>query len=200
MAEPAVQPHVSYADYLDMEEKSATKHEWLDGVVYDMSGGTLDHSRIAVNLSGIIRAQLAGKRCAVFNSDLKIRVLATGLGTYPDVSVICGRAEPDPESRGLAVTNPTVLVEVLSDSTEAYDRGEKFAHYRRIPSLREYVLVSQSSPFIEVFRKNEAGQWVLVAEARAGETVTLESIGCSLPVDATYENPLAEPEIGTSAR
>lgn len=91
------------------------------------------------------------------------------------------------------MTNPTVLVEVLSDSTEAYDRGEKFAHYRRIPSLREYVLVGQAKPLIEVFRKNEASQWVLVAEAGAGEQAALESIGCVLKVDEVYTDPLAEP-------
>jgi len=195
MGEPPAKPYVSYAEYLELEAKSGAKHEWLDGTVYDMAGASPDHARITVNLAGIIRAQLAGKRCAAFSADLKIRVLATGLGTYPDLSVICGQLERDSESRGQAATNPTVLVEVLSDSTEAYDRGEKFAHYRRIPSLREYVLVSQSSPLIEVFRKNDAGLWVLVAEAGVGETATLESIGCALSVDAVYEDPLAEPAI-----
>ena len=117
---------------------------------------------------------------------------ATRMSTYPDVSVVCGRLERDPDS-ATAVTNPTVLVEVLSDSTEAYDRGEKFAHYRRIPSLREYVLVAQDPPLIEVFRKNEAGQWVLVAEAGPGQQAVLESIGCALGVDEAYADPLAEP-------
>jgi Uma2 family endonuclease len=119
-------------------------------------------------------------------------VLATNLGTYADISVVCGQLERDPDSH-TAVTNPTVLVEVLSDSTEAYHRGEKFAHYRRIPSLREYVIVGQSKPLIEVHRKNEAGLWVLVAEAGAGEQATLESIGCVLNVDEVYLDPLAEP-------
>lgn len=191
MGEPAVQPHVSYADYLELEAKSATKHEWLDGVVYDMAGGTLEHAGLAAAVIRRLGNQLEGKPCRVFTADLKIRVLATGLCTYPDVSVICGRPQMDPESSGNVVTNPTVLVEVLSDSTEAYDRGEKFAHYRRIPSLREYVLVGQKTPLIEVFRKNEAGLWVLVAEAGAGEAAALESVGCTLAVDDVYADPLA---------
>lgn len=192
MGDPAPKPRVSYAEYIALEEKSPAKHEWLDGVIYDMAGGTPDHAGLALTVGRLLGNQLEGKRCRVFSSDLKIRVLATNLGTYADISVVCGQLERDPDSH-TAVTNPTVLVEVLSDSTEAYDRGEKFAHYRRIPSLREYVIVGQSKPLIEVHRKNEAGLWVLVAEAGAGEQATLESIGCVLNVDEVYLDPLAEP-------
>ena len=192
MGDPAPKPRVSYAEYIALEEKSPAKHEWLDGVIYDMAGGTPDHAGLALTVGRLLGNQLEGKRCRVFSSDLKIRVLATNLGTYADISVVCGQLERDPDSH-TAVTNPTVLVEVLSDSTEAYDRGEKFAHYRRIPSLREYVIVGQSKPLIEVHRKNEAGLWVLVAEAGAGEQATLESIGCVLSVDEVYLDPLAEP-------
>lgn len=192
MGDPAPKPRVSYAEYIELEEKSPARHEWLDGVIYDMAGGTPDHAGLALTVGRLLGNQLEGKRCRVFSSDLKIRVLATNLGTYADISVVCGQLERDPDSN-TAVTNPTVLVEVLSDSTEAYDRGEKFAHYRRIPSLREYVLVGQSKPLIEVHRKNEAGLWVLVAEAGAGEQAALESIGCALSVDEVYLDPLAEP-------
>ena len=200
MGEPAPEPYVSYAEYVAREEKSSTKHEWLNGVIRDMSGGTSEHAfggtpehaGLTTTVSRLLGNQVEGKRCRVFSSDLKVRVLATNLGTYPDVSVVCGRLERDPDSN-TAVTNPTVLVEVLSDSTEAYDRGEKFAHYRRIPSLREYVLVGQTKRLIEVYRKNEAGLWVLVAEAGAGEQAALESIGCVLNVDEVYVDPLAEP-------
>lgn len=192
MGDPAPKPRVSYAEYIALEEKSPAKHEWLDGVIYDMAGGTPDHAGLALTVGRLLGNQLEGKRCRVFSSDLKIRVLATNLGTYADISVVCGQLERDPDSH-TAVTNPTVLVEVLPDSTEAYDRGEKFAHYRRIPSLREYVIVGQSKPLIEVHCKNEAGLWVLVAEAGAGEQATLESIGCVLNVDEVYLDPLAEP-------
>ncbi len=193
MGQPVPKVYVPYAEYLEAEAKSPTRHEWLDGEIYDVAGGTLDHAGLAAAVIAALGRQLAGRRCRVFTSDLLVRVLATGLGTYPDISVVCGRAEHDPESNGMAVTNPTVLIEVLSDTTEAYDRGEKFAHYRRIPSLREYALVGQNTPKIEVFRKNEAGLWVLVAEAGAGESATLESIGCTLQVDEVYADPLAEP-------
>jgi Uma2 family endonuclease len=132
--------------------------------------------------------QLQGKACSVYTSDLKVRVLATGLATYPDVSVVCGGLETDPEDEN-AATNPKVLVEVPSDSTEAYDRGEKFAHYRRIPSLREYVLISQHEPHIEVFRKNAAGKWELSEEGHAGDSVPLTSIECDLVVDQIYAGP-----------
>jgi Uma2 family endonuclease len=118
-----------------------------------------------------------------------IRVLATNLATYPDLSVVCGRIERDPEDANVVI-NPIVLIEVLSDSTEAYDRGEKFAHYRRIPSLREYVLVSQHQPRIEVFRRNDDGSWTLY-EAATSERAKLASIGCELSVDEVYANALA---------
>lgn len=191
MGEPAPKPYVSFEEYEAMEEKSLEKHEWLDGVVYDMAGGSPEHSALAMRIGHFLIGQLQGRRCRVQGSDTQIRVPETGLTTYPDVSVVCGRLERDPTSK-TAVTNPTVIIEILSDSTEAYDRGEKFAHYRRIPSLREYVLVGQKKPMIEVFRKNEGGQWVLVAEAGPGQRATLESIECTLAVDEVYADPLAE--------
>ena len=190
MGHPALQPYISYAEYLASEETSATKHEWLDGAIFDMAGGTIEHAALAASVIGLLSAQLAGKRCRIFSSDLRVRVLETGLSTYPDVSVVCGHIERDQVSPSTAILNPTVIVEVLSDATEAYDRGEKFAHYRRIPSLKEYALIGQNAPMIEVFRKNDAGFWVLVAEARKGESATLESIGCSLAVDHVYADPL----------
>ena len=191
MGEPTTKPYTPHAEYLGLEEESPTKHEWLDGVIYDMSGGTPDHAGLAAAVLISLGNQLRGKRCRVYTADLKVRVLATGLSTYADVTVVCGGLELDPDDKN-AATNPVIVVEVLSDSTEAYDRGEKFGHYRRIPSLAEYVLVSQRSPRIEVFRKNEAGKWVLAEEASAGETAPLLSIGCALSVDEVYLDPLRE--------
>lgn len=190
MGHPALQPYISYAEYLASEETSATKHEWLDGAIFDMAGGTIEHAALAASVIGLLSAELAGKRCRIFSSDLRVRVLETGLSTYPDVSVVCGHIERDQVSPSTAILNPTVIVEVLSDATEAYDRGEKFAHYRRIPSLREYVLVSQHEPHIEVFRKNTAGKWELSEEGRAGDTVPLASIECVLSVDEIFADPL----------
>ena len=116
--------------------------------------------------------------------------METDLATYPDASVVCGRLETAPDDPNAAV-NPTLLVEVLSESTEAYDRGAKAAHYRSIPSLKEYVLVAQDEPRIEVYRRNERGGWELY-EARSGARLLLESVGVELDVDAVYENPLEQ--------
>lgn len=189
MAGDAAKSYVSYADYVALERESTTKHEWLDGVIYDMSGGTPSHARLAASVIGKLDRQLGGKRCCPFSADLKIRVLATGLATYPDVSVVCGSLQTDPDDAH-AVTNPSVIVEVLSDSSEAYDRGQKFAHCRRIPSLMEYVLVSQNERRIEVFRRQSDGNWEF-SEALEGQTAHLKSIECTLSVDEIYADPLS---------
>jgi Uma2 family endonuclease len=188
MNEPARKLSATYPEYLAQELASDTKHEFLDGEIFAMAGGTPEHARLSSRVVGALLAQLRGRPCEAFSSDLRLRVLATGLATYPDVSVVCGRFEQDPEDANTLI-NPVVLVEVLSDSSEAYDRGEKFAHYRRIPSLREYVLVSQRRPRIEVFRRNEDGNWTLF-EADASGSVQLVSIGCELSVDEVYSNAL----------
>ena len=192
----ALKPYVSYSEYLALEEKSPTKHEWLDGVVFDMeahgmAGGTPNHAALAAAVTFLLGLQLRGKPCRVFSSDLKVRILATGLATYPDLTVVCSKLETDPQDANAAI-NPTLLVEVLSDSSEAYDRGEKFAHYRRLPSLREYVLVSHLTPRIEVWRRNDANRWELAQEAGAGERAELASIACELTVDEVYADPLAQ--------
>ena len=187
MNEPARKLTFTFAEYLAQERAGDTKHELINGGIYNMAGGTGEHARLASTMTIALGALLRGKPCAVFSSDLLVRVLATGMVTYPDLSVICGRFEHDPEDKNVA-TNPIILVEVLSDGTESKDRGEKFAHYRRIPSLMEYVLVSQHEPRIEVFRRTEQG-WIL-SEATAGESVKLLSIDGELSVDAVYANAL----------
>jgi Uma2 family endonuclease len=151
-----------------------------------------NHAALAAAVIFLLGLQLRGKPCRVFSSDLKVRILATGLATYPDLTVVCSKLETDPEDAN-AATNPTLLVEVLSNSSEAYDRGEKFAHYRRLPSLREYVLISHLTPRIEVWRRNDANRWELAQEACAGERAELESIACELAVDEVYADPLAQP-------
>ncbi len=188
MNEPARKLTFTFAEYLAQERAGDTKHELINGEIHDMAGGTGEHARLAMNVGGELRALLRGRPCAVFSSDLLVRVLSTGMATYPDVTVICGRFESDPEDKNVAV-NPVILVEVLSDSTELKDRGEKFAHYRRIPSLMEYVLVSQNEPRIEVFRRTEEG-WIL-SEAMAGESLKLHSVQVEIFVDAVYANSLS---------
>jgi Uma2 family endonuclease len=180
---------LTYSEYLALEARTGEKYEWLDGVVHARAGGTPTHAKLAAAMIGELGAALVGKPCDIFSSDLKIRVLATGLATYPDAAVVCSKRELDPEDPN-AVVNPALLVEVLSDATEAYDRGEKFAHYRRIPSLREYVLVSQRERRIEVYRRNERGAFELF-EAGAGEELGIVTTGGKLSVDAVYRDPLA---------
>jgi Uma2 family endonuclease len=182
-------PRTPYAEYLAAERASEIKHEWLDGEVFAMAGGTPEHSGLAAAITAELRDALRGRPCRVFSSDLRVRVPETGLATYPDATVVCGRLETHPEDEH-AVTNPVVLVEVLSDSTEGYDRGKKFAHYRRLASLRDYVLVNPNEARIEVFHRTDAGTWEL-AEAGAGQTIEIASLGCTLAVDEVYRDPLA---------
>lgn len=128
------------------------KHEFLDGQVYAMAGGTPEHGAIAMRVGAALLAQLHGKPCNVYSSDVRIRVVETGLDTYPDLSVVCGTEQRDSEDP-LALVNPIVLVEVLSPSTEEYDRGEKLEHYKQIPSLQEVVFIDHDNLRIEVVRR-----------------------------------------------
>ena len=180
---------MSYAEYLAAEAVSEVRHEYLNGDVWAMAGGTPEHAALAAAMTGELRTALRGKPCRTYSADLRVRVLDTGLSTYPDVAVVCGQLATARDDEHAAV-NPIVLVEVLSDTTEGYDRGAKAAHYRRIPSLREYVLVSQTEPRIEVHRRSESGRWEIL-EARPGESIELASLGIHLDVAAVYANPLA---------
>lgn len=181
---------MSYGEYLAAEATSAVRHEYLRGETWAMAGGNPSHARLSMAVGAALTAALEGRSCAVFSSDLRVRIQATDLSTYPDVTVVCGKLEHAPEDRD-AATNPVLIVEVLSDSTEAYDRGEKFAHYRLLSSLREYLLVSQREARLEAYYLNADGAWTL-AEARAGKVLELRSLaGVRLEVDAIYRDPLA---------
>jgi Uma2 family endonuclease len=182
--------HMSYGEYLAFEEKSAVKHEYLRGEVFAMAGGTPEHAALCMAIGSELRAALRNHPCRVFDSNLKVRVHNTDLSTYPDVTVVCGKFESAVDDPN-AVVNPLVLVEVLSDSSESYDRGEKFAHYRRLGSLREYVLVSQRSPRIEVFSRKGA-KWELT-EAGPGESILIPALEISLSVDELYRDAVDTP-------
>jgi Uma2 family endonuclease len=183
MIAPIPRRRFTFRDYLALEEASNVKHEYFAGEIYAMAGGTPEHAALAAAVGGTLFAQLEGSDCRVFSSDLRVRVLATGLATYPDVTVVCGDLEHDPENPA-TITNPTLIVEILSPSTEAYDRGEKLEHYRQIPSLRECVLVAHDRRRIEVWRREADDGWSH-AVAEAG-TVDLASIGCRLEVESLY--------------
>ena len=182
-------PMLTYAEYLELERTSEEKHDYLRGEVWAMAGGTPSHSKIAANIAAALSAQLKGGPCGVFNSDLRVRVVETDRSTHPDVTVVCGKRELAADDAN-AVINPTAIVEVLSDSTEASDRGEKFAHLQRLGSLQEYVLVNQRSKRIEVFRRGEGPSWTLTPYGD-GQRVELRSIGATLDVSAMYDDPTA---------
>jgi len=181
----------SFDEYLLLEEIAEVKHEFLDGEVWAMAGGSPEHAAIIGNVTTLLNVQLRGQRCRVHSTELRVRIKATGLGTYPDVTVICGRLERDPDDRtGHTAINPRVVVEVLSPSTEEYDRGEKLSHYQMIQSLEEVVLVAHDRPEIEVVRREADGTWSRHI-AGIGDTARVTSIGCDLSVAEVYRDPLA---------
>ena len=169
---PHARHRYTYEEYLAFERDSALKHEYVDGEIFAMAGGSLTHSALASRIS----AALENGRphgCTAFQSDMRLRVLATGRAAYPDASMVCGPIELDPaDPSGTTITNPTLLVEVLSPSTEEVDRADKWRDYQRIASLQEYVLVGQE-PRIEIYRRQSAGNWEYI-DVREG-SVTLAS-------------------------
>jgi Uma2 family endonuclease len=146
----------SYREYLELEASSNVKHEYFNGEIYAMAGGTLEHAALCAAVTTALTNELRGGSCRVYSSDLRIRVLATGLTAYPDAVVICGTPERDPES-DLTATNPRLLVEVLSDGTASYDRGEKLAQYKQIDSVQAVLLFSQTSHRVELHERTEHG-------------------------------------------
>ena len=174
---------MTYAEYLELASSWEVKHEYEDGVAVAMTGGTLEHSRLASELGALIRNALNDKPCRVLSADARIRIESTNRALYPDLSVVCDEpqtAADDPDG----LTNPVIIVEVLSPTTEANDRGAKFAHYRRLPSVREYVLVSQDVARVEVFRR-DGDRWSLY-EHGPGDAIALPSVEAEVSVDQLY--------------
>jgi Uma2 family endonuclease len=182
---------LTYADYAAREEGSEERHEFLDGEVFAMSGGTLEHSALIGAVYLIIGNQLAGGPCRAFEGNARVRT-SKAHGTYADVTVVCGTLERDPEDAD-SILNPTVLVEVLSPSTEKYDRTKKFERYRNLPNFVEYVLVAYDEPRIESHARNRDGTWTETF-AKAGESLTLRSIGVTIDVDAVYRGLVSDGE------
>jgi Uma2 family endonuclease len=188
MSLPQPQRRYTPQEYYALEREAAYKSDYYDGEIFAMAGGTIAHSLICSNLVREVGNRLKGGPCAAYESNLRLKVQATGLRCYPDVSVLCGGLERDPEDpKSETVTNPTVLIEVLSESTEAYDRGFKADNYRRIESLRAYVLVSQADAHVEVYERQAEGTWLL-REAKGLEAqVRIPSIDVVLPLGDVYD-------------
>ena len=179
-------PYVTPEEYLYRERKAEFRSEYFRGEMFAMAGASANHNLIVLNAGASLREQLKNKPCRVYPSDLKLRVEATGLYTYPDLSIVCG--DPQLESdAGDVLLNPVVLVEVLSDSTEAYDRGKKFEHYRTIPSLMHYVVVAQDRHSIDCFTRSPDGDWCLTSCQGSTGHIELTSIDSQLAATEVYD-------------
>lgn len=181
---------MTMAEYLRFENASLAKHEFVDGQVFSMAGGSAEHGALAMSMAVLIGERLRGKPCRVFSSDVRVRVRQADLVAYPDLTVVCGELQRDAEDSE-SIANPMVIVEVLSDSTEIYDRGDKAFRYRQSPSLRDYIMVSQKEKRIEVQRRDANGTWVIQTVEGSGQ-VEISSLGFSLTLDDIYRNDLPE--------
>ncbi|MCC6508095.1 MAG: Uma2 family endonuclease [Pirellulaceae bacterium] len=177
---------ITAEEYLHRERKAEFRSEFFRGEMFAMAGASANHNLIVLNAGSSLREQLKKKPCRVYPSDLKLRIEATGLYTYPDLSVVCG--EPQLESAcGDVLLNPVVLVEVLSDSSEAYDRGKKFEHYRTIPSLKHYVLIAQDRHSIDCFTRSTNGSWNLTSCQGLEGKINLDALGSELVGADVYD-------------
>jgi Uma2 family endonuclease len=203
MSSPA-RSRLTAQQYLEIERRAEYKSEFLNGEMFAMSGASRAHHLITGNVSSSLHVQLRGRPYETYASDMRVKVSETGLYTYPDVVVVCGAAEFE-DAHVDTLLNPTAIVEVLSPSTEAYDRGEKFAQFRELASLREYVLIAQDRPRVERFRRAQGKEWLFAAVDGLEGTVHLTSIGCDLALADVYERvqlPVpgeAEPSAGPPA-
>ena len=179
------------AEYLAQERRAPFKSEYYQGETFAMAGATREHNLIVGNVVREVGNGLKGRTCEVYPSDMRVKISATGLYTYPDVTVVCGVPEFEDE-QGDTLLNPAVLFEVLSDSTEAYDRGTKSAHYRRLPSVQEYVLIAQDRPLVERYVRQPDGGWTLREVARLDQAVEFDGIPVHLPMSEIYRQIILE--------
>jgi Uma2 family endonuclease len=177
-------------EYFAWEEKQLERHEYIDGETYAMSGGSVNHGRISVRFTAMFDAHLENSTCITGNSDIKVNILETNNYTYPDASVTCD--DRDKETTQY-ITYPCLIVEVLSDSTEAYDRGGKFRMYRNNPILQDYLLVSSIKIEMDLYHKNDVGDWIII-NYQEGDTIELKSINLSFPIEQVYRSLVLIPE------
>lgn len=173
-------------DYLAFERKSDEKHEFVDGVVYAMTGASERHNLVITNVVASLHGQVRQRPCRVYPSDMRVKIVETGIYTYPDISIVCEPPRFEDDGRD-TLLNPVVLIEVLSPSTENYDRGKKFQHYRTLESLQEYILIAQDARHIEHYRRQADNQWLLTDFTQADGVIELPSIACTLALADVYE-------------
>ncbi len=191
-----LEPRFTPEQYLELERDAAYKSEYLDGEIFAKAGASEAHNLIVANVVSELHAQFKGRPCRTYPSDMKVEVGSNRLFTYPDVSVVCGEPRFHDERRDM-VQNPSLIVEVLSPSTEAYDRGAKFAQYRRLASLTDYLLISTVELRVEHFVRQADNRWLLSEVTGAEGTVPIASLGCELKMMEVYDRvefPLPSPE------
>jgi Uma2 family endonuclease len=196
---PVERALVTEDEYIERERRSETKNELINGVIVAMAGASPKHNAIAANVIGVLRASLKGGPCSVLTSDQRIHISETGLYTDPDASVVCGKPQFHPKFPD-TLLNPKVVVEVLSSSTQDYDRGAKFAHYRTLRSLTEYLLVAQEGKQVEHYHRLPTKQWLLTEYKGDEDKVTLPTLDVELPLAEIYDNvERFEPEQGAAS-
>ncbi|MBF0235632.1 MAG: Uma2 family endonuclease [Desulfamplus sp.] len=173
-------------EYLDFEKTSEDRHEYFNGEIFAMVGASLNHNRISRNIARRIENQLEGSSCESFSNDLRVKIQQIDKYTYPDVVIVCGNIELEKSGGMETLLNPVVIIEILSDSTELYDRGTKFHHYRLIPSLQEYILVSQHSCLVEKYVKSDEEQWIYTSYEQMDKIMAIESVKCELILSDIY--------------
>ncbi|MEW6131074.1 MAG: Uma2 family endonuclease [Acidobacteriota bacterium] len=186
MSSQIKQRYYTPEEYLELESVAEYRSEYLEGEIFAMANGSPDHSIISINLTGELRTALRGKRCQPFDKGLKVGPASSVFFFYPDASIVCGNLILHKKSKDVC-TNPKVIFEVLSPSTEAYDRGSKFARYRTIESFTDYVLIAQDEPRIEHFSKQKDGSWNLRIVSELKNKIRIPSIGCMLSLAEIYE-------------
>jgi Uma2 family endonuclease len=179
-------PGYTPEEHLDIERSSEVKSEYLGGEIFAMSGASERHNLITGNILAGLHAQFRDGPCKVYSNDMRVKVRSTGLYTYPGVVAVCGKARFDDERKDTLI-NPSVIIEVLSESTEAYDRGEKFEHYRKVDSLAEYLLVSQERHHIDHYVRQADNQWLLSEASSLEDRIKLPSINCLLTLNEIYD-------------
>ncbi len=200
MGLPQTNPILNVDDYLAFEREEEHRHEYFDGLIYAMAGESLEHSTISANLIGILHGQLRGKPCRTLSPNMKVlsghtmRGQTRGLFSYPDATVVCGEPTFHDERRDV-LTNPALIVEVLSPGTELFDRGEKFQRYRQyLDSLQDFLLVSSLYPLVELYQRQANGFWLYSAMAELDGRLYLPSIDCQLPLIELYERIEFQPQ------
>jgi Uma2 family endonuclease len=178
-------PFITVEEYLARERAAEYKSEYFNGEIFAMAGAKEPHNLIAGNIFGELHAQLKHRPCKVYPSDMRVKVSATGLYTYPDVMVVCGDVQFDDDEED-TVLNPILIVEVMSKSTESYARGAKFEHYGKLASLQEYLLAAQNRPRLELYTKQSVGRWTLSEFESLDDVVKMTSIDCELALKDVY--------------